>query len=515
MPVLSISPHGGLNKRFPINRLANNKTQKVRELKNLISLDGVIKKFPGAERYDASELMDPIRWGKRIYYKISGDDRRSMFISSGRKMYRGNITDKKIEQVTINNSLQTLMKAGDYLSTTTMKVAGVITTFLADGKDLYKFTPNETGNWEKLATIQDIDGNNIEFEDIIEYQDRLWAIPKGKNVILHSKNLNPENFSDANDSGLLELPPGNGGFPRKFFKLRGFLFVMHEDYFTPVSGSSAATYGVPPGNVIEGFGTRARASVVNMENSVAFLNSEDNQIYITGGTLDSTKIWSYEIDFKNLVNVNMADKTVGIFHDDLLRFSYVPSGEEKLNAEIIYSFNEEKWCGESLDRHVNWYIPWTGKGDKGELLFGRSDIGVVMKEGVGLNYDSAPISYRLVTASYELDSVRDCRVEYFWIEADPGGAYTVPFRYLMDAQITTNGVEQINMQGETISLGLITIKDQEIFINRAIPKWNRSKGRLIQFICEEEVLDRLFELQSIYVKFNKQNPKVTKRIVGV
>lgn len=514
MALLTISPHSGINKRFPAHRLVGKKTQMVRQLLNMLSLDGSITSIKGSARYDNTDLGDDCKWAKRVYYKINDNQFRRQFCVINRTMYKGKVTDDGLEEAQVDGKTGITTFEDNYLRDATVKSNAAVITYLVDGKDFFKFVPNIDGNWNKVTTLVDVDGVTIEPVDVAEYQDRLWCIPKNRNVVLFSKNLNAENFSDSTDAGLIQLPPGNGGYPKALFKHRGFLYVMHEDYFTPISGSSVSTYGVPPGNIIWGFGTKATRSVVPMKNRFTFLNTEDNEIYQSAGTLDSTKLLSYEMNLKTIINPNKADLTVGILHDDLLRYSMVKTGDFRHNYEAVYSFNEEKWCGETEDQFVSAYSPWTGPGDKGELITARSDKGLLMKTGTGFAFDNSDIHFRMELATYELDPIRDSIIERFYIDADPGGNYVLPFSYFLDSRISTDGTERPSMQGETLGLGLISIKNQESFVVEAFPKFDRSRGRHLRFLLDTTLGDRGIKLFNLYVVHNPQNRKVVTLPVG-
>jgi hypothetical protein len=521
MPLIEIAPHAGINKRFPVHKIAKGKTQKVRELLNILSLDGKFKIIGGTERYNTSSVGESgsfARWAKRIY-TIRNDERfRNQFAIIGNKFYKGHDTDKTLNHVPINSSFDEEIESTGFPRSTTMKVSSVVNTYVVDGKRFYYYDGNELGNWQVANTSPDIDGNTIEPVDCMEYLDRLFVITKNRNHILVSANLAPDSFNDGVDSALLEVPPGNGGFPTGFVKIRGFLYLVHEDYFAPITGFTASTFAIQPGDIIWGFGSKARRSIINFgPNAFAFVNTSDNEIYVSGGTADSTQLLSYEIEFSKLINPNKVQDTTAVYHKNLLRFSYVKNGEVDLGKEIIYSENEKKWCGETEGINISCYTPWDGEGDKAELVTGRSDTGALVYHDRTLNFDGTAIHYKFDAGYHRInpkDPVSDNRIEYFYLEGVPGGDYTVPLTYYIDGRITTYGQEAINMQGEGIHLGLIRIADQDVFLNKVYPKYDRSRGRLIRFLIEETELNRTFEFYSIFAKYNTSNRIYDKNLVG-
>jgi len=522
MAILEISPFAGLNKRFPQHKLTSSKKdgkQKCIELLNMMNIDGRVRKVNGGERYNSTAVAGDVKWAKRIYYNIGSDKFRFQFMVAGGKMYRGNDNDRTMQPVTISDSYDISIDPTVYPIDATLKVAEQVSTFLVDGTYFYKFNGNASGVWERLPIKSDIDGNVMEPVFICEYLDRMAVLCKDRNVLILSPNLDPENFDDSTDAVLIELPPGNGGFPQALIVHRGFLFIIHEDYFVPLSGSSPATFGVKPGDVISGFGTRAPRSVVEMKTQFGFLNSYDNEYYLTSGSVDSTmkSPLSYEIQIANLINPVKAHLTCA-YHDErfnVIRVNMVPTGSVLLNYEVLYSLTEEKWCGETLGREISCYSPWDGNGDQNELLTGRSDIGAMMFNDVGLNWDGAAIHYKFVSASYVVpESPTIAQFRELFVEGKPTGNFGIPVSYYIDARITTSSDESVNMQGEGISLGLIIIADQLVFTNRALFKIDYSRGRMIRLQVEENVLNRDLEFYSMYLSYNIQNSPYSKAILG-
>lgn len=395
MDLLEISPFSGLNTRFPEHKIASSKKdgkQYLSQLNNMFSLDGKFTLAPGASRYNATPVTGTCRWLKRIYYQDSGNDYRYSFAIMGNKMYKGDDSLGVLNQVSISSSLDISLEPNFFPIESTLKVGGQVCTFFVDGKYFYKFIPNAAGNWERLPILQDIDGNDIEPIFTEEWLDRQCVLVKGRNVILLSANLNPESFDNATDSVLIEVPPGNGGYPRALIKYRGILYIFHDDYFAPVSGSSPTTFGIKPGDIVESYGCSAPRSVILVNNKIGFLNSKNNEYYLTGGTFDSTDEvpLSYPIQLGELMHPTNSVDTVCIRDSELnaLRIAYYPSGGAALGNEEIYSFAEKKWCGQTRDRFISCYSQWNGIGDDGRLTTGRSDIGVIEVNDQSENFDT-------------------------------------------------------------------------------------------------------------------------------
>lgn len=523
-PFLTIAPHGGRNIRFPEHKIVSAKgVQKVRNLDNMMSLDGKIFIVPGATRFDANSKPGVCTWLKRIYYEDGFDNKKYLFAIIGNLIYKGNESTQTLNQVNINGQSIISLTAGFYPISTTIKSNQALATYLVDGSYFYKFLPNEDGEWERLPDINDIDGNKINPIFTAEWLDRQWVLVKGQNILLGSANRQPEIFNDATDSILIELPPGNGGYPRALIKYQGVLHVFHDDYFVPVTGSSASTFGVRPGDVAEGYGTHAPRSVILVKGKIGFLNSKDNEYYLTQGTFDSTGDGvvagiplSYEIRLRDLINPIHTGDTVCHFDtvQNLLRIAYFPSGGQYLGDEEIFSISENKWCGSTRGRNISGYTQWNGLDDDGRLSTGRSDVGAVVTNDNSINFDGAAIHYKFVSASYMAKDPFDVQFEEFYIEALPQANTNIDVSYYIDTRLTTVGQEGVNTQGEIISLGQIQIDDQKVFVNRFIPFIDRSKGRMIRFQIEGQKLNQLLEFYTIYAFFNVQESKFSKYIGG-
>ena len=519
MSTLKINPHGGINRIFPQHRLVGKEVQKVQALENMLDLNGKTAIIGGAARIAQTALPGDIKWAKRIYYKIGGDDKRDQFVLSAGKIYKLDESTGTFNQSLISNSADISLDSNFYPIDCSIKIAEQVSTFLVDGTYFYKFNGNQSGAWDRLPVKLDIDGNTIYPIFIIEYLDRLWCLVKGKNILLGSKNLNPESFDNATDSILVELPSGNGGFPTGLVVINGFLTVIHEDYYVPVTGSSPSTFGVRPGDVVYGYGSRAPRSILNLKTEFAFLNSTDNEIYTSGGTLASTNRLplSFDIALRNLIDPVKANLTVLHYDSNLrcIRVGYVLSGESLLNAEEIYSLDEKKWCGQTRNRNISCYCQWNGKNDDGRLLTGRSDTGLVMWNDANINFDGTAIHYKWVSASYMSgDETADIEFERFYLDLKSLGNFNIQLSYYLDTRFTTVGTESVNMQGEIINLGLIEIGEQDIFLNPILPLIDKCRGRMIRFQIEGNQLNTKLEFYGLYADYNLQESKTSKYIYG-
>lgn len=518
---MDVAPFAGINKRFPEHRITQMKKegkQYLLELRNMLCLDGRFTVVGGASKYNSTTVDGTCTWLKRVYWQDSGDDYRASFAIIGDKMYKGDDSTGTITQVSINSNLGIKFESGFYPIDATLKVGGQVCTFLVDGKYFYKFVPNSAGNWERLSVLQDVDGNDIEPIFNCEWLDRQWTLVKGRNVLLGSANLNPENFSSATDSILLELPPGNGGYPRALIKYRGTLYVFHDDYFVPVTGSSPSTFGIRPGDIVEGYGTSAPRSVILLGNQIGFLNSKDNEYYLTSGTFDSTEDipLSWPIKLGELMHpVNCVD-TVCVHDTELnaLRIAYYPSGGTTLGDEEVYSFAEKSWCGQTRERYISCYSQWDGLNDDGRMSTGRSDTGCFMVNDETINFDGSAIHYKWVTGSYAPKDPVDVQFDTFFLDAKPQGNTTVNVAYYIDSRITTYANENVNQQGEILNLGLIEIADQTVFLNRFTPFIDNSKGRMIRFQIEGQQLNTLLEFYGIFAFYTVSDAKFSKYISG-
>lgn len=519
MPKLVIAPHAGLMKRLPEHRIVGEKKQYLYEAINYIDLDGRLRTMNGNTRYNSTAVPGLPQWGKRFYYLIGTDLFRSTFAVIGGIMYKGDDGSGTFNRVPINNAFDIQLDSSSVPMDAAIEVSGNVVRYLVDGTYFYKFVPNLAGEWERLMPSVDVDGVTIEPVDVVAYQDRLFILVKNRNVILFSKNLDPENFSDSTDAGLIQLPAGNGGYPQKLIVFNGFLNVMHEDYFAPITGSSAATYAVRPGDIVYGYGTRAPLSVTQVQDFWVFQNSSDNEIYQTSGTLGSTKSvpLSYQVQLGSLINPVKANLTACILDPslDCIRVSYVKTADSVPNAELLYSINEEKWAGETYGKNIKRYFVWDGRGDSNELMTLRSDTGLFMFEGIGNNIDSGAQQYRFVTGDYADNYINDCQFTEFFVDALPTGSdNNMPLSYLLDARLTNGATEQVTLQGEVVTLGAISLGEQNVMFERIIPLIDKSKGRMIRFLSDETVRDTYREIYSFTATYNKQNTRVSKWTVG-
>lgn len=513
--VLEVIPHAGINRRFPQHKLTGEKKQYVWKSWNIINLDGKFYKVGGASRYDQTAKSGTCSWASRIYYEDGGDQKKYLFAVIGNKMFKGNDSTGALAQVEISGSTDITLQENFFPISEKLKLSDTVVTYLVDGKYFYKFAGNEAGVWERLPIKTDIDGNTVEPVFIHEYLDRLFVLVKNRNVILVSVNRDAENLNSATDSVLIELPPGDGGFPKALaLHPNGYLYVIHEDYYAPISGSSPATFGVKPGDIVRGIGTRAPRSVKVVGNTIGFLNSKNNEYHLMNEETDL----SYPIKLSELIDPVKADQTTCHIDTNLnaLRIAYYPSGGTTLGDEEIYSLDEKKWCGQTRGRNISAYCQWNGAGDDGRILTGRSDTGLVMVNDSSRDFDGSGIHVFWASASYVADNnIRDVQFEDLFIDGKPTGNYTIPVTYYIDQRITTNGVAYPIMEGETFGSLPVTIAEQTDFLNRALFAIDRCKGRMIRFEIDWTATDRPLEFYGIYARYNADNARTFKQISGL
>ena len=521
MPTLEVVPVDGINRRYPQHKLTgkSGKTPKqyCQQLWNLINLAGKFTKVPGASRYDATAKSGTTSWAKRIYYEDSGNRKHFLFTVIGTSIYKGDDSTGTLNRMTISNNYNFALEPNFYPISAAFKTAGTVATYMVDGKYFYKFNGNAAGDWERLPIKTDIDGNTIEPIYVCEYLDRLWVLCKNRNVLIGSANLNPELLNDATDSILIELPPGTGGFPSGLaVHPNGYLYVIHEDYFVPLSGSSASTFGIRPGDIVKGYGTNAPRSIVVFNDSIGFLNARNLEYYKMN---DLQTPLSYEINLATLINPVKSNITVCHLDTTLncLRIAYYPTGGTTLGDEEIYSLDEQKWCGQTRGRNISCYAQWNGDGDDGRLTTGRSDTGLIMVNDATFNFDSQPIRIWFISASYVAkDEITEVQFNEFYIDARPDGNYVLPVRYYLDARLTYRGEANPSMQGELYNDGVfqIQIAEQTIFVNRELFYIDYSKGRMIRFEIDWADPDRSLEFYGLYCTYETQEHKLNKFIGG-
>src|SRR3990167_1480573 len=228
---------------------------------------------------------------------------------------------------------------------------------------------------------------------MVSWLDRLWCFEEDSEDINFSKNLVPTNFTDSTDAGVITIGAKRGSKIQQIIVYKDILYIFKQDSIWRINGRTPNEFQVEL--VVDSFGLAARRSLIKKENGM-FLLGTDFEVYTFSGTEESLQMITYDLalsgDFtKNLnaiINRDRMDQVCATFHNKTYRMAFTESGEVQ---------NKMEYCFDTVSQtdyftrgnNVSCYIQFDRFPDKLELFTGRSDIGRLMKQYTGLNWDSS------------------------------------------------------------------------------------------------------------------------------
>lgn len=468
-------------------------------LQNYICRDNKIKKIAGSNKYNSSVLANNIPWIKRSYHK-QGDGsfvKRTLCFNNG-VIYYG------------NDSLGTLTKILSGFSATalpsdmTIQVSGNSILYFFTGNDTpYKYDGNASYTIEKSTLASNII-SGIVHPDLA----RAFYVKNNSSEIDYSETLEPENIADTiiagNDKDSVNMAIGVGA--------DGTLYIFKNNSIYQLYGRTSSTFQVR--QVTAKYGLASRRGIYPVGSGFVFLNEFDKELYFFGGSESSIQsLTEKDIKLREIMNLtsDAVERVCMTVHDGLFRFSF--QHRESLidanNCELVYATSEPradglpKW---SLIKGSNvlCYSVWNEQGDSNELLTGRSDMGAMMYQNRGLDFDGNATETIVRTGEVTFSEDMVCNLLDIFIKAKPGSYNISPvFKYFLNGRFSDGGITSLSMKGETRDVGVIHLQKQSLFNDRIVPLSNYRRGNSISFEISDNNNGTDLELYSIAFNVEK------------
>ena len=166
---------------------------------NLLSRDKKLSSVPGVESYVSGFNATPT-WGHRYHTTETGIFEPKSFVYS-QDGVMSVIDDNARTRTNVTQGLNT----NAYPRSWDFKLDTITYTYLVDGLNLWKTNGNNQNQWEKVDFVDAL-GQPVKPIDVVEHLDRLIVV--SEDFVFVSKNLEPDNFSDATDS--IQIIVGTG-----------------------------------------------------------------------------------------------------------------------------------------------------------------------------------------------------------------------------------------------------------------------------------------------------------------
>lgn len=485
LPLVEIDVTGNLNRRDPRDKL---KKGDVLARENFI-VYGIadakrLKKHPGSDRYTASLIGSSYTSGYRYYDANVG------------KTYAFNNGTKKLYFIDENGNETGLIDLPSshpsYPTFETIRISGNNVALVADGfNGIYTYDGNIGNTWDKATN------NSLNLVDMLAYLDRIFGFEEDSDVLVGSTNVtnggSPTDFTNSTDSIEITIGAKRGSKLMRIVFWLGTIYLFKNDSIWVLEGNTPSSFSVR--QIVSGLGLAARRGIAVGRNAIYFLAS-DFECYQFQGTVASLKILTYNIamsgdrtkDLHEIINKYRLDQVSATFHDFIFRLSFVETGETVAKMEYLFNTTNET-DGFTRDNNVSCYIIYDKLPDVGQLVTGRSDVGRLMHQYRGLNWDnqasSPTMPVKLQSAFIRPNGIDNTRFKRIFGDFQVLGAETLNINYYLDTRnaASDNATVSLPIQGETKGLtSFIRTNSQTSITSRGILPWGKSKGESL--MCE-------------------------------
>lgn len=504
---IEIEIGGNINRRDPRDKL---KSGDVLERENFYVVGNDKKqniKIPGSDRLTGNATGTSFTWLARYY---SGKTAKLFGFNNG-SIYHIEPLGATTQKV---GSLNVFAKPKSEI----MKVSSNNVMYFVDGfNGMYSHDGNVGHDWNKETSV------SLNFVWIISHLDRMWGVEEDSEDLYFSKNLTPTDYTDATDAGVITIGAKRGAKIQALFLLNETLYILKEDSWFVLEGRTPETFNV---REISGVpGSPCRHSAINTEQGQIIYLDQDYEFRSFNGV--TSTILSYNLAFggdftKNLgaiINKNRVDQCVATFHNHLYRCSFCEAGETVNKMEYIFN-TINLTDGFTRGNNVSSYCVWDKYPDKGELITGRSDTGLVMYQYRGLNWDNnsanPAMPYKLKSA-FVSSAIRNTRFRNFWgilnvLGADDIGVISQVDTRLADSDESTTNIKS---QGETKGMtNLLRINNQSSITSRGNIPWSNGRGQNISLALDGNANNMDISVTSFVVEAIIKHKK-RNRHVGV
>ena len=468
------------------------------------------RKIAGSDRYTTIAVgSNPFTWGKRYY---TSNDFTKTFAFSGGSLYH-------VDNLGSTEALIETFYPKARPCSEIFKVSGNDLLLFSEGVDtgMYSYDGNTTPTFTKEESV------TLNFVDMVSHLDRIFGIEENSDILYFSKNLDPFDYTDSTDAGQITIGAGRGSKNIKLCLLNETIYILKEDSIYVLQGRTPSEFVVRLVVPNVGCVSRGSVSTATITNSIYFFASNLEFVNFDGVNI---KILSYNIamggDFtKNLnpvINLNKLSDMDSVFHDNLYRCTFTETGHTYNNMEYCFdSTNETDFF--TRGNNVGCYISYDRTPDKGQLITGRSDTGLLMYQNRGLNWDNQatsptmPIKLRTKFVGDEKPS--NLRFKYAWCDAEVLGAEPIVINYLIDSRSAASDSrsEQFAIYGESKNLtNFIKISSQTDISDRQVLKHSGSKGQNIQFYIDQDKNNLDFGFSNIHVLAIRKNVKRSYKV---
>lgn len=511
---ISIKPTGLINRRDNPNEIADDQVLWRENIMVIGNSKLKLKKCPGSDRLNNTKVGDSAVVSGTRYYTKQGF-RRTYFFSGG--------TYYHVDDLGITNLITVQSSVFDPTAIpcwAEMRVASIDRLYVSEGKTtgMFSYDGNVSDDFIKENSVQ------LNFVGMLPYLDRLFGFEEDSEDLYFSKNLDPTNFTDSNDAGVITIGAKRGSKIQAIIIDNQALYIFKNDSVWVLEGNTPQTFQIR--EVVTSRGLAGRYTLVNTGTSIIGFYS-DFEVWSFNGTDSSMKKLTYLTalggdmtkDLNPIVNKDRLDNMRATFHNDIYRMAFTEDGKVANNMEWCFNtINERDWF--TRDNNVACYIKYDRIPDKQELLTGRSDTGILMYQYRGLNYDNQgttptmPIRLQTKFVGADEEPV-NIRVRRYWGNFSVLGAADLAIHMLIDCRTAESDetIDNLKTTGEYKSpTSFMRINSQSAITSRQIPRHANAKCQNFSFLINENINNRDLELTSFQAEVIKRNVKRSEKV---
>lgn len=506
--IIRISPVGQINRRDIVTDIGDEQVLSRQNMAVIGSKNKKVKKVPGSSRHAFVDSSTPVTWITRYYNQTQVA--RTFFFSGGKLYYadeNGNVTQ-----------LITIFNPNAYPVSVEMRVTSNDVLYFSDGfNGMYSYDGNNGNTFNKEPNV------TLNFVGMIPWLDRLWGFEENSETIYFSKNLDPTNFTDSTDAGLITIGASRGSKIMAIALLNETLYIFKNDSVWEISGRTPSEFSVS--QIITNRGLAARRSLVKVESALVGLMSDYELHEFTG--VQQTKLLTYDValfgdltkDLNPIVNTFRLDQVCATYHNYIYRMAFCAIDSSTITNDMEYcrsSINETDFF--TRGNNVASYCVYDRPPDQKQLMTGRSDTTRVMRQYQGLNWDNeATGAYMAIltqTKFYGSPDPRNLRVRKYWGNFGVLGARNLNIQMFIDARNATSDAttDELVTQGETKAFMAMRLNSQSAITSRQIPRHGNSKCQNFSLKIEENYPDIDLELSSFNIEVISKSLKRSQKV---
>lgn len=507
-----ISPTGTINRRAVVTDLENDQVL-VRENCYIVGEKPYlrVKKFPGSDRYNSTSVgSSPVVWAHRYYTKAN---LRKNFFFSGGSIYHIDDNGNTTQGLSVFSPIA-------YPTSVEMRVSDTDILYFSEGINtgMYSYDGNSGNTFLKETAV------TLNFVGMVGHLDRIFGFEEDSEDLYFSVNLTPTNFTDSTDAGFITIGAKRGSKIQQIIVYQETLFIFKTDSIWVLNGRTPSEFSVQEVN--PSLGLAARRSLQASSNVLVGLMS-DYEIHSFGGTQESMVLLTYGVSLSGgllnndtllpILNLDKMENICSVFHNNMYRMSFTENGDTTNKLEYIFNFIN-KTDAFTRGNNVSCYLKYDRVPDKNELVTGRSDLGRLMHQYRGLNWDnqgtSPTMRLRLQTAFFGSGTPRNIRIRRYWMNLGVLGAQPLPIGILLDGRtaVTDSTSDEMVTRGEFKLVAGLNIQSQDAITSRQTPRHNNSKCLNFSLFIDHTANNFDTEFSSIDVEIITKNLKRSQKV---